>query len=90
MRRKVYIFLSTNDQDPKGPSIYSTAPPLGPRISTTARFWYSLSWIPDTDDFSADPLQIRDIQNLTIAQFLFEPNLKFNIAPPSYIKVVED
>lgn len=90
MRRKVYIFINVNDLDPKGPSVYSTAPPLGARISTTSRFWYSPSWIPNTDDFSADPLLIRDIQDITIGEYIFEPNKKFNIAPPSYIKVVED
>lgn len=89
MRRNVYIFINVDDTDPKGPSVYSTAPPLGARIATTARFWYSPSWIPSTDDISNIPLKIKDIQNLTINQFTNQPNTKFNIAPPSYIKVVD-
>jgi len=88
MRRNVFIYINVNDLDPRGPSVYSKAPPLGARIGTTERFWYSPSWIPNTDDFSADPLQIKDIQDITIAQYIFEPATKYNIAPPSYIKVV--
>jgi hypothetical protein len=90
MRRKVYIYINVEDQIARGSKVYSKVPPTGPSYKTLTRFFYSNGWISNDGDIWIDPLRIEDIPNITIQQLTTELNTKFNIAPPSYVKVIED
>ncbi len=90
MRRKVYIYINVQDDIARGTKVYSKGPTLGSTYKTLTRFFYSNGWIQNDGDIWIDPLRIEDIPNITIQQLTSELGTKYNIQPPSYVKVVED